>query len=83
MTVRRPKKAKPSVLTAIDGLAIAKKLTKHVLSPANECEMTPSQVTAATALLKKVIPDLAAHKVDVQGAVTIEVLHVASHKTPE
>jgi hypothetical protein len=83
MTVRRPKKAKPSVLTAIDGLKLAERLCNHVLSPSNEHDLTPSQVTAGIAMLRKVIPDLAAHKVDVQGAVTIEVLHVASHKATE
>jgi hypothetical protein len=44
--------------------------------------MTQSQVTAALGLLKKVHPDLAAAKVDMSGAVTVEVLRVESHPPP-
>ena len=86
MPSRRPKAAKPSTIDQIKPNEIIERLRKHIHNHPNKRNvvanyMEPSQVTAAVALLKKVLPDLAAHKVDLSGDVRIEVLQVADHKT--
>lgn len=49
---------------------IAKRLEGHVLG---KVEMEPSQVTAALGLLKKVVPDLAAHEITGKDGAPIQV----------
>ena len=85
MPARRPKKPRPSTVGQIKTNDLVLRLQQHSLTHPNNRKfvsqyMSPSQVTAAVALLRKVIPDLAAHKIDVSGDVRIEVLQVADHK---
>jgi len=42
--------------------------------------MTADQIKCAVTLLSKTVPSLQAHQIDLSGAVTVEVLHVSSHK---
>ena len=81
----RPKKAKPSIIDAIDGTEIIKTLRNHIFNHPHKREyvanhMESSQVTAALGLLKKVLPDLQAHKIDVNADVIVTVLKVAEYK---
>ncbi len=82
---RPPGKArrKPSrnTIDLIKSAKIVNRLQKHIDSTVKSplYHMSQSQVTAALGLLKKVLPDLAAAKVEVSGAVTVEVLKVGSH----
>lgn len=85
MPSRRPKKAKPSTLELVDPSTIVKQLKKHISNRPNKRyyqanHMDDSQVRAALGLLRKAMPDLAAHKMDISGDVKIEVLQVADHK---
>lgn len=75
LTRRKPA---PYSIEKIKTAPIVKRLIDHILAP--EPTMSPSQVTAAIALLRKVHPDLSSQKVDMTGQVAIEVLQVASHK---
>jgi hypothetical protein len=78
-----PAKKNPShaTLEQINAGRIIKRLQAYIFDTKGEATMSASQVTAALALLKKVHPDLAAQTVDVSGAVTVEVLQVASRVT--
>lgn len=80
--VTKRKKPAPWTVEKIQTTKIINRLEKHILAKNKDSadHMTQSQVTAALGLIKKVHPDLAATKVDMSGDVTIEVLHVASHK---
>lgn len=65
---------------------IVNRLEKHIFNHPNRRTyiadyMDASQVTAALGLLDRVHPRLQAAKVDLSGDVSIEVIHVKSHKT--
>jgi two-component SAPR family response regulator len=78
------KKPAPWTVEKIKTSQIVNRLHNHILAKNKDdpAHMTQSQVTAALGLLKKVHPDLAAAKVDLSGAVTVEVLRVESHPPP-
>ena len=80
---RSARKPSRNTKAKIQANKIVNRLQRHIDSTVKSPlhYMLPSQVTAALGLLKKVMPDLAAAKVEVSGAVTVEVLKVASHKT--
>ena len=50
---------------------LVNRLTDHVLG---EVDMQPSQVTAALGLLKKAIPDLAAHQITGEGEGPVKLI---------
>jgi hypothetical protein len=78
-SVRRPAAAKRRTTRrtdprdSIDATALITALEQHVLGLK---EMTPSQVTAALALLKKTLPDMT----DVRKAAIADALSAVSHE---
>lgn len=62
-----PEKTRERIRTSM----LANRLTDHVLG---KCEMTTSQVTAAVALLKKTLPDLAQQNINVKGEIEQHIL---------
>lgn len=50
-----------------------------MLDTTGEIKMSAGQITGCIALLQKTHPNLAAMKIEASGAVTVEVLQVASH----
>jgi hypothetical protein len=80
----RTKPAKFTIEKIRAGL-IVNRLEKHIFNHPNKRtwmadDMTASQVTAALGLLKKVHPDLASAKVEIDQPVLVEVLQVVAHK---
>lgn len=75
------KKPAPWTVEKIKTSLIVNRLHNHILAKNKDDKnhMTQSQVTAALGLLKKVHPDLAAAKVEVDSTIQVEVLQVVSH----
>lgn len=83
---RLPKKPRPSTKGQIKSNELVIRLQHHAFTHPGKRNfksqyMQPSQVTAAIALLKKTIPDLASHTIETDQPITVEVLQVAKHKT--
>lgn len=81
MAERLNKRQQESVRQTIQGSQLANYLSRHVLG---EVEMTPSQVSAALGLLRKVAPDLKSvdGNIELSGSLNVNLVSYAD-TTPE
>ena len=79
MAVKHPKQPLQRTIDKVRTTALINRLQSHALNKL-KIPMNATQIRAAEILLNKTCPNLQAVAVDLAGAVTIEVLQVASHK---